>query len=629
MVCVAPKCNTTKKGECSTPNAWAMYLRMHSGKGLTSDQLKSGYKHWKSNVLKLSPDTTRAQKNLILCKHVLDSPMPKNVTTKKTTKTKKQKKYLTKEQRERLKRLDGNRTQRRNDAKIAVKIKAGEREKTLERERADLERRVAERLIRINFQMGILRNARALKEAERTLRQAKAMKNKSDKRIKKQALKLKKRKKEIKKQEKIAKEKTEKLRKLLELVKKRKEQAVLRRSLDHMHRSIQEARAIARREREILEHQRAHARLQAGVVSSLQRRFRRGLDEDTSNSRSTRQRVGDLERETRITDDANDTLQLSTGNDCGISPEDLGEYHFNRFDKLPFRMIDGQKENNCQYLARTLDISGNVMPISYITKGSQNVVFKGTGLGYSSGAIRAIRVGKIGSYPNIAEYEFNYSTITHHMAHDRLGECGIDTPQLHLDGKPMIGNTKAGVQVFDFVNGITFCDQFEKVSFPEKVSLCKKLGRTIGIMHHCARFVHGDANGANFMINDENKNSNTLVVLDLDKSIDLNHITSEESIVAKKYDLTRVFSTLFFLTMKFAKKNFPSGEIRDMQLAISIKNIFEAFSEKYLEPQNVQLSNIWEKVPHSNQKNRQDVSGGEFLRYVNVLRSAQDSVLSS
>ena len=674
MTCPAPKCNQTKSGKCTTPNAWALYLRKFGGSGLTKIQLKDGYKHWKYNMVKLPDNATKSEKNGILCSYIhnLAIPFPEPIARKKK---------VNMEKVNRIKNLDANRSERRKAARILAAMSPSDKkveiarrnrvkrkeirkkarvnqkltmvlnieETKKEKNRKDLLKRISDRLVLIDSEQVKKRLSLALKKARRVEKEAIIVKKKADRRHAKQVLKLKKQESKIKRKAKRAKKKATELGKIIGLIKKKKEAEALRTALSNIVKSVQLEKETVQKDKEILQQQRAQDAILKTTVVDIRKELRKKIvgpgqgDSDSVKKakldKLRKNKAQDIERATRIVENSNANIQLTSGTDCSITPKSMDDHHFSNFPKSPF----ASRENNCVYLARMFELSENLIPVGYISRGSQNVVYRAIGLGEDKGAHLVVRVGKIGdSGTDVGIYDFKYSSMIHKEAHSRLTTCNLSTPLVRHSHSPLIiskgVSVRAAVQVLDFVGGKSLCYHFQAGDGGMRQSLCRKFGRTLGVMHACSHMAHGDANGGNFMIDDKNPNSSTLVVVDLDRTVDLKGgMERSDVIISKNYDLTQAFSTIFHLVNGVALRYFPNkGKEYDLYVETRKTTMFTEFTKSYLEtsmlekskkavssPKPVNFSRIWDHIPHVNEdslKERKDVVSSEFLKYEKVWR---------
>lgn len=287
---------------------------------------------------------------------------------------------------------------------------------------------------------------------------------------------------------------------------------------------------------------------------------------------------------------------------CNIPDQVLGQVHFSKFPVVSVK----PNENNNVYLSRVLGVQKKLLPVRYLSSGAQNTVYKA--IEKKNGDCVAVRVSRIGNRKNdVPQLDFYYSCHIQNLAHNRLSRKNIYNPSLRMKGIRRVKDELAGVQVIDFVGGISFGESFVDSDNTRRDSLVRKFGRTLGVMHHECKLAHGDANHSNFFdLNEEN-----LAVIDLDRCVDLVSLSGrEERTLCRNYDLTQAFSTIFSLIS------------RETDVTLLEERLFSHFSKSYLSVFGHvdSSSRIWENIPHWNMKSERDVVDREFERYSRILR---------
>lgn len=291
---------------------------------------------------------------------------------------------------------------------------------------------------------------------------------------------------------------------------------------------------------------------------------------------------------------------------CNIPDQVLGEVHFSKFPVVSVK----PNENNNVYLSRVLGVQKKILPVRYLSSGAQNTVYKA--IEKKNGDCVAVRVSRIGNRKNdVPELDFYYSCHIHNLAHNRLSIKNIYNPRMRMKRIRRVKDELAGVQVIDFMGGISFGQSFVNSDNKRRDSLVRKFGRTLGVMHHECKLAHGDANHSNFF--DDDLNEENLAVIDLDRCVDLVSVPGrEERTLCRNYDLTQAFSTIFSLIRRE----------KTTDVTLLEERFFSHFSKSYLSVFGHvdNSSRIWENIPHWNMKSEGDVVASEFERYSRILR---------
>ncbi len=282
-----------------------------------------------------------------------------------------------------------------------------------------------------------------------------------------------------------------------------------------------------------------------------------------------------------------------------ISDEDMEDVHFIKFDRVPYM----NNETNCMYLARILQVEHIAIPLVYLARGMENVVFKAIGVGHHTGKELIIRVSRFGDedYDTTYAWSRNSCRVQRDMygrfEDSKLEESGfisIPVPDVVYRTDATIGCTTASVQVVEYVKGITLEEAFKNANKIERQKLIHMYGNTLGHLHWNSEVIHGDYHATNVMVSTPNHDK-FLTIIDMDRSIDYSRGSIPDNdmlAVCMDYDLTQALSSIFkMIAIRFR------NEKRYKKIK---EKLFKIFMRAYGSncPAEYNWDNSWEDVLH-------------------------------
>ena len=256
-------------------------------------------------------------------------------------------------------------------------------------------------------------------------------------------------------------------------------------------------------------------------------------------------------------------------------------------------------DNNCVYLSNIFKLYNDYLLISYISKGSNNTIYRAINKKVTTDNDNngyAIRIGLVGEDRRkqmIAPHMFDYGAHIHKLAYKRLTKHGIKIPKLYESKRVGIGSqlyAYAGVGVFDLVEADDADKEFMKSRFYDMRVLAHKFGRTLGVMHEKCNLTHGDSHMGNFKMDYDSDKYHA--VLDMDNGIDLNGLNVADRQMLQNYDLSQAYSSIYTIVyLKYRDvRNTEFQKIRD--------HLFRDFTLGYLD--GIPFTPLWKNVFYGN-----------------------------